>query len=318
MYYRSEMDPESFLKLLEKFLDDLTNVFAGNSKILDMLNKQKRYITLCKENLSLEEIVKRHFDKMVEYEDMIIKADESVLCGSSESIYLLKYVDFCLLWNASEMTQKNKETTMRYLQTLLTVGKINQNGGMESIQDLVSQMQSNVNNFKPIENVDTTKGTNILSRLMDDIGKDMEGIDLGIDESNIDPNNVDVGGIVQQLMSGGKSQDIMSVVTNLATKLQQQVESGDVSQDELAAAAQNMMAGMGGGVGGGMNMGALMQMMMGNQGVAPSSSRSSNSYSQRRQERGNLDQVPESEGVVSSSSSSSSSSGKRGKGGKRK
>ena len=237
--------------------------------------------------------VKRFMRKINDYNTQIVQKDESIF---SESLFLIKNVDFKKIWESEELSESNKETIWEYLQTLFVLGKT-----IISDSDKIKQMVENFKNLRENTGTETEtsesansedtdmaqmlknlserqqsaeKSESSESNLNEDmlkngmIGKLAQELseEINIDSLNLnmdDTENVD--DIFSNLISGDNPMKFMNLLQKVGSKIQDKVSSGGLDQEKLVEEATSMMGAL---TGGNPLLDNLMKMGMGAGGGA--------------------------------------------------
>lgn len=235
--------------------------------------------------------VKRFMRKINEYKSQIVQKDDSIF---SESLFLIKNVDFKKIWESKEVSDSNKETIWEYLQTLFVLGKtiisdsdkikkmvenfknLRENSGAEaetsesvSNEDTdmaqmlknLSERQQNTEKSEPNLNEDMLK-SGMIGKLAQELSEEIniDSLNLNMD----DTENVD--DIFSNLISGDNPMKFMNLLQKVGSKIQDKVSSGGLDQEKLVEEATSMMGAL---TGGNPLLDNLMKMGMGAGAVPP-------------------------------------------------
>lgn len=233
--------------------------------------------------------VKRFMRKINNYKGQIVQKDESIF---SESLFLIKNVDFKKIWESEELSDSNKETIWEYLQTLFVLGKtiisdsdkikqmvenfknLRENNTLESCEQSndqedndmaqmlknLSERQQNTEKSEPNLNEDMLK-SGMIGKLAQELSEEIniDSLNLNMD----DTENVD--DIFSNLISGDNPMKFMNLLQKVGSKIQDKVSSGGLDQEKLVEEATSMMGAL---TGGNPLLDNLMKMGMGAGGGA--------------------------------------------------
>ena len=233
--------------------------------------------------------VKRFMRKINNYKGQIVQKDESIF---SESLFLIKNVDFKKIWESEELSDSNKETIWEYLQTLFVLGKtiisdsdkikqmvenfknLRENNTSESCEQSndqedndmaqmlknLSERQQNTEKSEPNLNEDMLK-SGMIGKLAQELSEEIniDSLNLNMD----DTENVD--DIFSNLISGDNPMKFMNLLQKVGSKIQDKVSSGGLDQEKLVEEATSMMGAL---TGGNPLLDNLMKMGMGAGGGA--------------------------------------------------
>jgi len=246
------------------------------------------------ESCSNDKYVKRYMTKMREHKDKIAKRDDALF---SETICILKNVDFSPIWKSKELSDTNRGKIWEYLQTLYVIGETIISDS-DHIQKLVKSFQKFKNGEELEEGEDdiTKDMLNMLHGLSESNKEKVEELDENLIENglignlakelseelseqnlNLDMENVDsVDDVFKNIMSGDNPMKFMNLLQTVGQKIQNKVDSQEIDGEKLVEEATQMMTQMG-GLGGGngglfdsllKNAGNLAGMMGGGGGMA--------------------------------------------------
>ena len=234
--------------------------------------------------------VKRFMRKINNYKGQIVQKDESIF---SESLFLIKNVDFKKIWESEELSDSNKETIWEYLQTLFVLGKtiisdsdkikqmvenfknLRENNTSEPCEQTndqedndmaqmlknLSERQQNTEKSEPNLNEDMLK-SGMIGKLAQELSEEIniDSLNLNMD----DTENVD--DIFSNLISGDNPMKFMNLLQKVGSKIQDKVSSGGLDQEKLVEEATSMMGAL---TGGNPLLDNLMKMGMGAGAVPP-------------------------------------------------
>ena len=209
---------------------------------------------LLSENCEDTKYVKRYMLKMRPYKELLSKKDESMF---NNSVFVLKNVDFKIIWDSEELSSSNKDKIWKYIQTLYVLGDI-----IISTDTSVEEMLESLNKEEVIGSIDESmrnmmenlsKNSESAKNLFDDdelknssLGKfanelaeefnpqEMFG-NLNINESS------DPADLLKTLMNKDNMSNLMNVFTKVGEKIKTKMDSNELDQESLFSDAQSMM-----------------------------------------------------------------------------
>lgn len=257
---------QNFNKTYIEFCTELKDLFPEYSQLLnesiDVSNKDNDYIDNFMTN------VRPHILKISNKNHNIFNSE----------IYLINNIDFSKIWN-SNISNKTKNAIWKYLHTLYLLGNtinpqkndelnnvlssVNNN---DTLSKLSQQSQAMINIIKNLENDDYNEceeinnsdesnnnsdesnnnfdsifGDSKIGELANELAGEINIEDLGItDEMNENP-----GKLLETLMSGGNSNNLMNMIQTVGNKIQNKISSGQVNETQLLSEAQSMMGMLG-------------------------------------------------------------------------
>ena len=250
---------EHFNEYFKCFVLDIKTSYSEYGDIIDSY-----YSTLLESDICNDDkYVKRFMVKMNEHESKISNKDITLF---SESINIIKNIDFKVIFDSKEMSKDNLEKMWDYLQTLYVLGKT-----IISDTDKVKKLVENFKRFKNNEEVheevteedkmlldmlnnlsekgkNSTIDSNILENgLIGNLAKELsEEIDIENMGLNIDENS-NVDDVFSNLISGDNPLKFMNLVQTVGQKIQEKVSSSDLDQNKLMEEATKMMSSLQGG-----------------------------------------------------------------------
>ena len=261
---------EYFNYNLKLFVNDIIKVFPDLKD--DLVEYYGQIIT--DEDSNEDKFIKRFMRKLSDKKTLISQKDESLF---SESIHILKGVDFKELWQNEKLKDSTKATIWDYLQTLYVIGetivsdsdsikklvenfkKVRENkgdtpdttndDGEPSLDDADKQMLDMIKNLsdktKP-ENMPEINEELINNGLIGNLAKELAE-DMNMDDFNlnIDENNDNVTDVFSNLISGDNPMKFMNLIQNVGQKIQNKLSNGDLDQSKLVDEAQTMMGMLG-------------------------------------------------------------------------
>lgn len=245
---------EYFNSYLKLFVNNIIETYSEFDEILRDYYKDLLENDSCND----DKYVKRYMKKMKEYKQLISNKSDDLF---KDSIFILKNVDFKIIWSSEELSDNNKDTIWEYIQTLYIIGEtiISDSNKVQTLLDNFRKGETdnsseNVDNellemFKNLsENKNNSLDENFLSEcslgklateLTDEIN--LNDMNLNIDE------NSNVNDMFNNLISGDNTVKFMNLIQKVGQKIQTKVESGDFNQSKLMDEAKYMMDNMGGG-----------------------------------------------------------------------
>ena len=213
---------------------DYIKLFMKNIKpsILDISNKNKEIFThkiILIENIDFEKI----------FNSNITTTTENAIWKYIHSLYLLGN-------NIISSGKSDMENVLHFLKE----------GGENSLTELSQQAQGLLNIIKHLEEKPTTSeeqpspadpqlenlfGDSKIGELAQELAGELNIADLGLtDDMNENP-----GKLLESLMSGDNSQNLMSMIQTVGSKIQNKISTGEVNEQQLLTEAQNMMGSLG-------------------------------------------------------------------------
>ena len=270
------MDSNNFKKIIQEFIDDLSNTFSDYDEILNIKskivendgdnNEIQELETYCKERYP-----KHFFDILYENEKMF-----------ESSLELLPQVDFSKIFT-DEISDTTKSTIWKYLKLILfsiitdndtnkdAFGEtsklfeaINQDEFKEKLQDTINEIedlfkknedsQQTSDNMENEDNNDFTKNLPNAEELNEHINKMMNGKigslakeiaeettkDLNLDLDVEDAENVN--DVFKKLFKNPAK--LMDLVKNVGSKLDSKIKSGEIKESELINEASELVKNM--------------------------------------------------------------------------
>lgn len=255
----SKTNIEYFNYTLKLFIKDIIKIKPDYKETLEEYYNELLEL----ENCNDDKYIKRFMRKTGEYKKLISEKSDDLF---SESILLLKNVDFHELWYSEGMTNEYKETIWEYIQTLYVLG--------ETIISDSDKIKNLVENFKKIrnkeeitaENEEDNDLINMIKNLSENQGKEnplfdenllengligglakelAEDINLNDLNLNLSENSENINDVFTNLLSGDNPMNFMNLIQNVGQKIQNKLENADLDQDKLMKEAQTMMGMLG-------------------------------------------------------------------------
>lgn len=235
--------------------------------IIDIFPEYKSVLTDYYEDLLNNEVcnndkyVKRFMVKMKDHKSKISNKDETLF---SESINILKNVDFKVIWENSELSDTNKEKIWEYLQTMYVLGETIISD-CNKIQNLVKNFQKVRNGeekpdedmtdedkelFQMLKNLSENKNTEplpesffkdgMIGKLAEELTSEInvEDLDLNMDNTN------SVDDVFKNLVSGDNPMKFMNLLQTVGKNIEEKISSGQLNQSKLVEEAQSMMGSL--------------------------------------------------------------------------
>ena len=239
------------------------------NSIIDTFPEYKEVLTeyysglINNETCNDDKYVKRFMKKMKDYKSQISKKDESIF---SESIFVLKNVDFKNIWENSELSVNNKNQIWEYLQTMYVLGETIISDS-DRVQRLVKNFQRLKNNEDTVSEEMTDEDKDMMEMLKNlsqnqeqsenplpesffkdgMIGKLAEDLtkEINIEDLNLNMENTNsVDDVFSNLMGNGNPMKFMNLLQKVGQNIESKISSGQVNQDKLVEEAQSMMSSL--------------------------------------------------------------------------
>ena len=264
---------------LHEFLADILNVFPEyKDQIVEKYNPflSRDSDRIQGDNQEKCDIVMEFINNLSKYNKQITDKDETLF---NEDIYLLHNINFKDIWS-SKISDATRCKLWNYLQTFSMLSiTINSNKDltkiMNSLNNIVkgeatdtenSELNAVINNLKKLstsltkedqdsEAIPDISGDGVEDKFnkmfngskIGDLAKEIAG-DLNV-EKIVKDNQGNPGDILKNLFSGdnkdGDSKfNIMNVVENISSKINDKISTGDLKEEDLMKEAQNMMSSM--------------------------------------------------------------------------
>ena len=198
--------------------------------------------------------VKRYMLKMRPYKALLSKKDDTMF---DESLFVLKNVDFKLIWDSEELSSSNKDKIWKYIQTLYVLGDI-----IISTDTNVEEMLESLNKEEVLDSIDESmrnmmenlsKNTESTNSLFDD--DEIKNSSLGKFASelaeefnpkemfgNMDINeSADPADLLKTLMNKDNMSNLMNVFSKVGEKIKTKMDANELDQEALFSDAQSMM-----------------------------------------------------------------------------
>lgn len=252
---------EYFNYTFKLFIQDIIKIKVDYKETLEDYYKD----LLEQETCNDDKYIKRFMRKIGDHKAHVSSKSDELF---SESILLLKNVDFHELWHSEGMTQEYRDTIWEYVQTLYVLG--------ETIISDSDKIKNLVENFKKIRNkeeVNVGEGDdedliNMIKNLSENQAKEnsnpifdekflengligglakelAEDINLEDLNLNLSENSDNLNDVFSNLLSGDNPMNFMNLIQNVGQKIQNKLENADIDQGKLMQEAQTMMGMLG-------------------------------------------------------------------------
>lgn len=258
------MEPNKMNKTnIEYFNDYLTlfikSIIESFSEYKDVL--EEYYSDLLESNINNDDkFVKRFMNKMKDTKTMISEKNDKLF---KNDIYILKNVNFKIIWESGELSDNNKEKIWEYIQTLYILAETiindtntitnliqsfkklretNENTDSKETPEIDNEMMKMLKNLSPEnEKIDETFLNNgLIGKLASELTDELNIDDLNINMEN--SNNMD--DIFSNLISGDNSLKFMNLIQTVGNKIQTKVQNGEFAQNDLFNEAKKIMSSM--------------------------------------------------------------------------
>ena len=131
---------QTFVHLMEQFLQELQECFPSESRLKVYVNK---FEILKKSNP--RKVFELFMEHISPYKDLIINKNDTLM--TDEDIPLNKELGFSRIWNSKEATDNTKDAIWAHLNTLLVFGSTIQEmptGLMQGIESLAKEYASQI------------------------------------------------------------------------------------------------------------------------------------------------------------------------------
>ena len=250
----------SFNNLIIDFLNDLLSTFPEYE--VDI----KQNLDKIKINIETKDYIKLFMKNIKPYILDISNKNKEIF---TNKIILIENIDFEKIFN-SNITITTENAIWKYIHSLYLLGNniissgksdmenvlhFLKEGGDNSLTELSQQAQGLLNIIKHLEEKPITNeqspptdpqlenlfGDSKIGELAQELAGEMNIADLGLtDDMNENP-----GKLLESLMSGDNSQNLMSMIQTVGSKIQNKISTGEVNEQQLLTEAQNMMGSLG-------------------------------------------------------------------------
>lgn len=248
----------SFNNLILDFLNDLLSTFPEYQVNI------KQNLDTIKMNIETTDYIKPFMKNIRPY---ILDISNKTKLIFTNKIVLIENIDFEKIFN-SNITTNTENAIWKYIHSLYLLGNniissgktdmdnvLNflKDGGDNSLTELSRQAQGLLNIIKHLEEPPTSEqiptepqldnlfGDSKIGELAQELASEMNIADLGLTEDM----NENPGKLLESLMSGDNSQNLMSMIQTVGSKIQNKISTGEVNEEQLLHEAQNMMGSFG-------------------------------------------------------------------------
>ena len=248
----SKTNIEYFNNHFKMFVNNIISTFPEYKEVLETYYND----LLDQEVCSNDKYVKRFMIKLKDFKKNISDKNDDLF---KDSIYILKNVDFKIIWVSGELSETNKSKIWEYLQTLFILSEtiFNDTNTIKNLVQGIKQLQSNDEEatsdldedlVKMLKNLsdenksevfdDNFLENGILGKLANELTKEIDLGDINLDKSD------NVNDVFTNLISGDNPLKFMNLIQTVGQKIQTKVENGEFDQDDLFKEAKKMMGGL--------------------------------------------------------------------------
>ena len=256
----SKTNIEHFNSYFKLFVNNIISTFPEHKEILENYYDDLLETDVCNN----DKYVKRFVVKMKDFKKQISEKNNDLF---SESVYILKNIDFKELWESTDLGDSNKEKIWEYIQTLFILSEtiVNDSNTVKNLVKSIKKLQNKDesaedakedNDAEEMEGVDNDI-FNMLKNLSDEnknttldpdflenglLGKLASELteELDLSDMNLE-NSENVNDVFTNLISGDNPMKFMNLIQTVGQKIQGKVESGSFNQADLFSEAQKMM-----------------------------------------------------------------------------
>lgn len=227
----------TFFAYLQNFVDSLNEVFPEHRNLFDAYSL---YIAEKNQDEFIAEFIKQ----LSKYKKQIMDNDATLF---ENDIYLLRGINFKLLWNDKHITEATKKSIWDYLKLLFFLGKMkDETSENDSMTELHEQLKKIAEENKDGEQGETgfnpeklmEAGTkvkelfgnedNVVSSLVEDITKEI-GKEFG-GKKNIN--------LAQMIIKDKNA--IQRIVDNVKKTVDEKIARGEIKEDEMTNSAEKV------------------------------------------------------------------------------
>jgi hypothetical protein len=245
---------EYFNDYLKKFVSDTIETFPEFKEILETYYNDLLESETCND----DKHVKRFMRKTGDYKELISTKNRELF---DKELFILKHVDFQIIFASSELSDKNEATIWSYLQTLYVLGE-SIISDSEKVKNLVENFQKFKNNEEPtteedaelmgmLKNLSQThkedesnneamNGGGLIGQLAQELSEEINMDSMGL---NIDDNS-STDQLFSNLIRGDNPMKFMNLIQTVGKKIQDKVSNAGLNQDDLIKEATGMLSGM--------------------------------------------------------------------------
>ncbi len=256
---------EYFNDYTRDFVRDIQETFP---EYRDLLGEYYADI-LTEESQNTDKHVKRFMRKMREFKTEISTKSPDLY---KEPVFILKNLDFKILFESEELSNDNREKMWEYIQTLFVLGEsiINDServkklvknfkrlrtsdegsaeGAAESTEEApdeedehILNMLKNLSERKPDKPLDENMFENgMIGKLAQELSEELDIEKMGLNIS--EDSNVD--SIFSNLLSGNNPMKFMNLIQTVGQKIQTKMDENGLDQEALVNEATSMMSNL--------------------------------------------------------------------------
>lgn len=245
-----------FNNLLLDFLKDLISTFP----------EYEETVSITINNVNKQIDTSEYLDKyLTEFRKHIVKLSQKDISVFLENnIQLIDNIDFSKIWSCENISNQTKNAIWKYIHSLYILGnnitkeddalsffKQNTNNTLEDISTQARCLLDMINNLENNKTADDSESSNLddldlfgdskIGKLAQELAGEINIGDLGLTKDmNENPEK-----LLESIMSGDNSNNLMNMIQTVGSKIQNKITSGEVDETQLLSEAQNMMSSMG-------------------------------------------------------------------------
>lgn len=259
----------SFNNMLIEFINDLIHTFP---------EYKQDYTTILNniiKNINNPEYIVKFMDNIQPY--ILEISNKNRLVFIENTINLIDNVDFKTIMSMEDVSINTQNAIWKYIHSLYLLGNNSNLGSStnnldlkellnnKSLENLTQQTQGMLNIIKNLENnnpdanepeevielqpdtdtnipnPDNLFGDSKIGQLAQELAGEINVNDLGLGE-DINDNPAK---LLETLMSGDNSNNLMNMIQKVGSKIQSKISNGEVNEAQLLNEAQNLMGGLG-------------------------------------------------------------------------
>lgn len=237
----------NFRNLFKDFLSDLDSAFPElKDNIENVRNKEEQ---------SSDEDFVSDIMSTLDYNKKLIEEEDDEFFKNIKDDSLFGELNISSIWKVDKLSNNNKESIWKYLQTILVVGSFIKNTS-KNIANLIDKLNNPDTNDEISETIkkqanilgdvfsnidqstleqstegikDVFSGDNVIMKLAEEMSNDIQS-----GKSGINPEN-----IMQSMMSGDTS-SMVNMIEHIGSQIQTKINSGELDQAQLINQAQSM------------------------------------------------------------------------------
>lgn len=228
---------QQFVQTYVSFIDDLIKLYGSKSR--DKLRKQKMWILQNTKNGN-PEVLRLFFQNINNYRDRIAAEDESLFTGPG--FLRLGRINFERLGQLKKwgsITETDRQTIWKYLNTLIVTASLSLQQSMDDVKDFLENLQKQ-------NQVGNQVGKRKSPQAMDNIMHMMETPDMQrmtslLEKKLQERGDLDLSNpteLFSKVISG--QIDLSDLQNELQLEIAREVESGNISQNNLANMEQQI------------------------------------------------------------------------------